>query len=417
MSVPLSEALKFTPEHKQFLQSLDIGADSPGSILRDFGTLIDFARNSELQLTSKQQLSLGVLADINTRLTHPVQLGLKRPQQKSYPHIHGLYLVARASGLTTVDGTGKQPVLVVDNAMYQQWENLNPTERYGTLLESWLLRGKPEIVGERGRPFGMLPENFERSASFYVRLPGDGLPVAGNRDTENRLRYYPEWYNLGLLDLFGLIRIEHGPLQSGKGWQIERIHRTPLGDALLALLFAEFFSDFDNLFRLEDEGKVPFGVLQPVLQPYFPAWQNNLTVPEQEFRKGTCIFKVALGRTWRRIAIDAGQTLDALAMIILASVEFDSDHLYQFSYQTRYGSLQEVNHPYMDEGPFTSEMRIGELPLRAGQTMTFLFDFGDNWEFDVTLEQVDPEGVTSKASVLELHGEAPEQYPGWGDWE
>ncbi|NDJ75049.1 MAG: plasmid pRiA4b ORF-3 family protein [Chloroflexi bacterium] len=391
--------------------------DSPGSILRDFGTLIDFARNNKLLLTAKHQLPLSALADINARLAHPIQLGLKRPQQKSYPHIHGLFLVARASGLTTVDGTGKQPVLVIDDDMVQQWENLNPTECYGTLLEAWLLRGKPEIVGERGRPFGMLPDNFERSASFYVRLPGDGLPVAGNRDAEEGLRYYPEWYNLGLLDLFGLIRIEHGSLEPGKGWQIEWIHRTPLGDALLALLYTEFFSDFDNLFRLEDEGKMPFGVLQPVLQPYFPAWQNNLSVPELEFRKGTFIFKVALGRIWRRIAIDAGQTLDALAWAILGSVKFDSDHLYQFSYQTRYGSLQEVNHPYMDAPPFTSEMRIGELPLRVGQTMTFLFDFGDNWEFDVLLEQVDPDRVTKKSAILESHGKAPEQYPGWGDWE
>jgi hypothetical protein len=67
----------------------------------------------------------------------------------------------------------------------------------------------------------------------------------------------------------------------------------------------------------------------------------------------------------------------------------------------------------MDEGPFTSEMRIGDVPMRAGQTMTFLFDFGDNWEFDVTLEQVDPDRVTKKAEILESHGEAPEQYPNW----
>jgi hypothetical protein len=134
-----------------------------------------------------------------------------------------------------------------------------------------------------------------------------------------------------------------------------------------------------------------------------------------EFRQGTYIFKVALGPIWRRIAIDGGQTLDALAWAILGSVEFDSDHLYQFSYQTRYGSLQEVNHPYMDEEPFTSEIRIGELPLREGQTMMFLFDFGDNWEFDVILEQIDPDRATKKTAILESHGKAPEQYPGWGD--
>jgi hypothetical protein len=205
MYMPLPEALKLKHEHKQFLQDLAIDESNPGSIPRDFETLLDFARNSELQLTAKHQLPLSALADINARLTHLIQLGLKRPQQKSYPHIHGLYLGAQASGLTTVDRTGQQPVFVVDEAVYWQWENLNPTERYGTLLEAWLLRGKADIIGERGRPFGMIPDNFERSVSFYVRLPGDGLQVAGNRDTEDGLRYHPEWHNPGLLDLFGLI--------------------------------------------------------------------------------------------------------------------------------------------------------------------------------------------------------------------
>jgi hypothetical protein len=265
MYMRLPEALKLTPEHKQFLQDLVIDESNPDSILRDFETLIDFARNGELQLTAKHQLPLGALADINARLTRPIQLGLKRSQQKSYPHIHGLYLLMRASGLTTVDVTGRQPVLRVDEEVYQLWQRLNPTERYGSLLEAWLLRGKSEIIGERGRPFGMLPDNFDRIAWFYVRIPSDddGLPVAGDRDTEDGLRYYPEWHNLGLLDLFGLIRIQRGSLEASKGWQIERIHRTPLGDALMALLYSEFFSDFDNLFRLEDEATCRSGYCSP----------------------------------------------------------------------------------------------------------------------------------------------------------
>ncbi len=36
---------------------------------------------------------------MNERLSEPIQLDLKRPQQKSYPPINGLYLLLRASGL------------------------------------------------------------------------------------------------------------------------------------------------------------------------------------------------------------------------------------------------------------------------------------------------------------------------------
>ena len=47
--------------------------------------------------------------------------------------------------------------------------------------------------------------------------------------------------------------------------------------------------------------------------------------------------------------------------------------------------------------------------------MTYLFDFGDRWEFDVTLEQIDPSMVVEKPVILEIHGEPPEQYPRWDD--
>ena len=76
---------------------------------------------------------------------------------------------------------------------------------------------------------------------------------------------------------------------------------------------------------------------------------------------------------------------------------------------------QRIVHPYMDEGPFTDEVLVGDIPLSIGQSMTYVFDFGDSWTFDLVLEQVDPEKTTTSASILESHGEPPEQYPTWDD--
>jgi hypothetical protein len=413
--LPSPKGLKVSPEHKRVLQSLAIDEYQPGPILHDFEALLLFIKEHELPVTASHQLPMRALSDINARLAHPLELRLKRPQQKSYPHIHGLYLLARASGLTYVDETSDRPVLLADEQACQGWASLNPTERYCTLLESWLLRGKPEIIGERRRPLWLIPENFQEATSFYVRVPDEGLAVAGNRDTENWLMYSPGWHNLGLLDLFGLIRVQHGSPEPGQGWRIKTIHRTPVGDALLAALYSSFFKAVDRIVELEDEGKVPVGILQPALRPYFPGWKNNLSASEWVFRDGTYLFKVSLGPVWRRIAIGAKHSLDDLATTILDSVEFDQDHLYQFSYRNRFGSSQDVNHPFMDEGPYTSEVLVGDVPLRVGQTMAYLFDFGDHWEFDVALEQVDPARTDDRPRILETHGESPEQYPGWED--
>jgi hypothetical protein len=44
--------------------------------------------------------------------------------------------------------------------------------------------------------------------------------------------------------------------------------------------------------------------------------------------------------------------------------------------------------------------------------MRLTYDFGDNWQFDVKLERVDPPSKSNKSPrILESRGKAPEQYP------
>jgi len=70
--------------------------------------------------------------------------------------------------------------------------------------------------------------------------------------------------------------------------------------------------------------------------------------------------------------------------------------------------------PYCDDGVPANEVPIGELPLSPGQSMNLVYDFGDNWQFDVKLERIDPPNKRmKKPRVLEKHGKAPEQYPRW----
>jgi hypothetical protein len=404
--------IEFSRQHERLLRKTVLDEHGPGTVLRDFDAFLAFVEEGELPLTGRHQLPRRVLADLNARLARPLQIGLTRPLQKSYPHVHGLYLLLRASGLTVVEGPDRKPLLVVDGTVRQVWDNLNPTERYCTLLETWLVRGQPQIIGERGRGWFRVPETFREVQWFFLHVPDDGLPLAGDKEAEDSLRYWPGLYNLALLELFGLVGVQHGPADPGKGWRIEAVERLPLGEALLAALHAGFFGEVDNLLGLESEDQVPFGVLQHALQPYLPAWRKNLSVPEWTYREGAHVFKVSLGRIWRRIAIPAHLTLDTLASAILNAVRFNHDHLHRFSYRNRFGIEEQIQHPYMDDGPWTSEILIGDVPLRIGQTMTFLFDFGDQWEFDVTLESVEQEMAIEDPVVLEKHGDPPRQY-GW----
>ena len=406
-------------EEKQMLRERDVSEEGPGTILHDFNALLSYIQaEGEIQVTDKLRcLPLRTLPEINARMSHPLQLGLQRPVQKSFPHIHGLYLLARASGLTRVHEDARRPQLSVDEAVHRVWTHLNPTERYCTLLETWLLRARPETIGE-GRPAAFsIWETYGKCRSFFHQISEDELAVP-ETDAQDWLHYWPEWHNLGLLDLFGLVSVYDRPSEPGEGWHIERIEIEPFGDALMSLLYVEFFSDFDNFLALSELKSVPVGTLQPVLQPYFPDWKRNLTVPERTFREGTHVFRVSLGNLWWcRIAIPATAMLEDLAMVILNAIEFSHDHLYQFSYRDRFGAFEHVNHPYMDDGPWADDVKIGDLPLDVGQEMTYRYDFGDQWEFDVTLERIDSAETSVEAPViLEEGGNRPEQYGAWVSW-
>jgi hypothetical protein len=406
---------KPTPEEKHLLTSQTIDDNGPGTILRDFETLLDFIGSEGIAVSKTNHLlPMKALEQLNARLARPIELGLKRPLQRSYPHISALYLLLRATGLGRVEGAGNKPRVVLDDEVLVSWRQLNPTERFCTLLETWLLRVDLKILGERGfhsrRPMG-------EWRNFFQKIPAQGLRIAGDRHEETMIPYTPGLVNLAMFELFALVTVQHGKPQAGQGWCINRVQRTPWGEALLRVL-AEHLLSFEFLVRYDSSDEDDFGELQDILQPFFPAWQHNLELAADEFHDGVYIFKVSLGRIWRRIAIPGQATVDTLSDAILEAYAFDHDHLYAFYYKNRFGRKSSIHHPYMDEPPFTPEVRIGELPLRPGVTMTYVYDFGDHWEFDVNLERIDPADRRMRTyRILEAHGESPEQYPSWDDDE
>ncbi len=219
-------------KHEQtILQQQVISDEGPGTVVRDFATLLDFIGSEGVQTSGKLHfLPMQRLAELNARLIKPVELGLKRPQQKSYTHIHGLYLLLRASGLGLIQRHGRRNYLKLDMQGMSSWSDLNPTERYFSLLESWILRGNPEILGEHGY---FASGSIGKWPDFFQLIPKRGLQISGDKEADSYLRYTPTLCTLALLDLFGMVKITHAKPEPGKAWQIHRIERTAFGDAML----------------------------------------------------------------------------------------------------------------------------------------------------------------------------------------
>jgi hypothetical protein len=67
--------------------------------------------------------------------------------------------------------------------------------------------------------------------------------------------------------------------------------------------------------------------------------------------------------------------------------------------------------PWSDEGPFADTVKIGELELYEGQQFLYLFDFGDEWLFTITLLSININmHVPKTPKVIDKQGKNPGQY-------
>jgi hypothetical protein len=143
--------------------------------------------------------------------------------------------------------------------------------------------------------------------------------------------------------------------------------------------------------------------------------------------------KVALNgdkRIWRRIAIRADQTLHDLHKTIYKAFDRYDQHLYSF-YFARPGQpigcgwrklreAAEYTHPYnaAEPNPLTgrrlpsaAKKPIGALQLKTGHAFVYLFDFGDEWWHEISVETTDGQSDQRKyPQIIEKHGNSPPQY-------
>lgn len=147
------------------------------------------------------------------------------------------------------------------------------------------------------------------------------------------------------------------------------------------------------------------------------------------------LFKVALKankRIWRRIVIRGNQTLDDLHECIYDAFDRYDEHLYSFYFprpgtrgRNRMRDAVEITHPFNAKEssslfgkrlPDASKIKIDALKLQKGQVFEYLFDFGDGWHHEITVEQIDGEGDDGTyPRIVEKKGHSPPQYPDMED--
>ncbi len=107
---------------------------------------------------------------------------------------------------------------------------------------------------------------------------------------------------------------------------------------------------------------------------------------------------------WRRVVAPVTISLDRLHDVIQVVMGWQDTHLHEFIVRQRRFSEVMDNIDPLDGSEDESEYRLNALLTRKGQRMTYVYDFGDNWEHDILLENSRYEDREQAMAVVCLDG-------------
>jgi hypothetical protein len=123
--------------------------------------------------------------------------------------------------------------------------------------------------------------------------------------------------------------------------------------------------------------------------------------------------KIALSRWHAVLEVDSSSTLNELHVAIQNAVKFDKDHLYEF-FIARTVRSSDRKHFDMEDGSLHITRVADVLPLPKDRKLFYLFDYGDNWIFRVSMTRrqlFEPEKGVQYPRLIQEVGDRPEQYP------
>ncbi len=418
-------------------------------ILTDFDRFITYlCEHPALPVTNDKAVLKGVdLVAINERMkSYQTTFISAKFQQRSFSLLNTFFYIAKLGNffeINTNPKNGKNTLLVKENSI-KAYDALSDDEKYFFLLETfWCYLDWDEAYDCR---------SFW-SVDFYKiltdQLVGKKITVSdSDLKRKGQLEGPSDYFVAELFQAFGFIELDWDTNLTARptryAFPYESTTLLPLGKTMISILMFnrplyQWNNDNydDGLFSLlgikniydEDtakEEKVNKEKFVDAFLPHFKGLkiENQLIKPpipfdEREIVNGCYYLKVSLAHNlYRTIKIGGNATFDDLHDTIQEAFDFYNDHLYAFFMDgKRWSRKGEVYWaPDGDGDIFTHEVTIGSAGLSEGKKFLYLFDFGDGWEFYITVLSIKPdEDEPDEAEIVESVGESPSQYGDYDD--
>lgn len=429
----------------------------------DFQAFFHYLDTERPRLTKRTgRLSKKDLFAINALLKHKKDLDQPSATQDAYPGIHLLFELAQLSKLYTIKPMGKSSLILGRTSNMDAYEELNVYEKYVYLFETFWT--KYEFEAEVPYTGHFVLDLINQAVVLFASMKA-GEPL------ERKKTFSEDYYKLLFSDLSGLthyfsffglcdfveIEATAGQKRTDRSVDvISSIAPTGWGVALCDVLksysirkwrkenfisyempFSDWLMRQHGLVHHYDKKETFFEALKKrhkestltelkVLPPmvtflaslFPPGTLVNTVNPVDPANASTGLYelKVALSpEVWRTIRISGEETMETLHDVIQFAFEFDNDHLYAFYLKLpgKTGRAAEfiIDAPYCQDEHPSDEFTLAELNLFVGQRITYIFDFGDEWRFDIKVLRADVNADgPENPEIIEEKGRAPSQY-------
>ncbi len=435
----------------------------------DFDLFCSYLEEKKPKLTkTRKELGKKDCFAINAMLSRPRGLDGPKYLQNIYPTINLFFHVVMETGFFSIKYTGRGESFLAAAPALEIYRSLNDFNKYMLLFKTYWTRLDfnqlyfdslamlnhfmyTKLAFEKlaaARPGVRIfadVENFrygfDRTDPVHHLFVGAGLVVRHLMDFgfwEYEEAYIPELlvskkdiavkavtpnaFGLAMINAcrtrpYEIYNIRRDNMQINMSWL--NVHTSPLIEKLGLKKLTPvknnepFEKAFGNIF--------PSGTVDPTAIDLAMKGNHKNTEPPQSGPQSgnVYIFKVSLDRgVWRRIEMSASNTLHHLHQSILDAFDFDDDHLYAFFMDGKPWSQNAYWDKRDGQKPRADQAVIGKIGLEKGQSLLYLFDFGFEWRFKVKVEDILHSETPPPGPVItKKKGDAPKQYPGWGDYE
>jgi len=388
--------------------------------INDFEKFIEFIENERPILSATQEvLGRKDCYNLNMLLENKKDVVTPSYNQDKYFAIDLMFTLALASKLYIKAKDEKGKVRLFKTDKLESFQNLNGDEKYIFLVQTYWTKYDFEIKFDR----------LHNIAAFYNILAKVSSAKKGDMIVKDEMGISNIMYSTGAaffhhlkFFVFGEIELING----AKGKYEDSIKSfTPNEFGIKISIFlltkaiqywnredVSFLLEYFNLKVEPNKNEKAFDVFKTIFKGN--TVKNTVEEEIKTNKGGVYTFKVSLSKTlWRKLNLSYKHTFGDLHNAIQDAFEFDNDHLYAF-YMEGKRSGKAIYCQYAEhEGLIAETTTIESLNLYKGERFLYLFDFGDEWEFNVELLEINYESPTPlKPMIIESKGKSPQQYHG-----